>query len=285
MTLAPSTHPSSEVLTAYALGKLNKTDRATVALHLKSCPQCRKAVEQQSPASPETQLPATQSCGPLAAGKTAAAVNFEVPSVLADHPKFRILKELGRGGMGVVYKAEHRFMATTVALKVINPNLLDRTELVERFDREVHAAARLVHPHIVRALDADRAGELHLLVMEYVEGRSLHDLVKKKGPLSIVNACQCVRQAALGLQHAHEQGMVHRDIKPHNLMLTMKGQVKIRFIRGMRVLLLKKEDMHPSHGDANKTPWEENACPPAYCIMLSVSSATGMSANRSRVAR
>ncbi len=150
-----------------------------------------------------------------------------MPPELANHSKFRILKELGRGGMGVVYKAENRFMEMTVALKVINKSLLDNPAALERFDREVRAAAKLVHPHIVRALDAERAGELRLLVMEFVEGASLFDVLKKKGPLPIPHACHYARQAALGLQHAHEQGMVHRDIKPHNLMLTPRGQVKI----------------------------------------------------------
>jgi len=150
-----------------------------------------------------------------------------LPPELASHPKFRILKELGRGGMGVVYLAEHRIMEMTVALKVINKTRLANAEALERFDREVRAAARLVHSHIVRALDADRAGELRLLVMEFVEGASLFDVLQKKGTLPIPHACHYARQAALGLQHAHEQGMIHRDIKPHNLMLTPRGQVKI----------------------------------------------------------
>src|SRR5207244_474202 len=83
------------------------------------------------------------------------------------------------------------------------------------------------HPNIVRAYDADTAGGAMLLAMEFVPGRSLADVVHSKGPLPVAYACQCVRQAALGLQHAHEQGMVHRDIKPHNLMLSDKGVVKV----------------------------------------------------------
>src|SRR4029077_15255426 len=86
---------------------------------------------------------------------------------------------------------------------------------------------KLVHPHIVRALDADRAGDLRLLVMEFVEGETLSQVLERKGPLPVREACDYVRQAALGLQHAHEQGMVHRDIKPHNLMRTHDGRVKV----------------------------------------------------------
>jgi serine/threonine protein kinase len=151
----------------------------------------------------------------------------ELPSELANHPKFLILAELGRGGMGVVYKAQHRFMEILVALKVINKSLLDNPGALERFDREVRAAAKLDHPHIVRALDADRAGDLRILVMDFVEGANLQDVLDKKGPLPIPHACHYIRQAALGLQYAHDQGMVHRDIKPQNLILTPRGQVKI----------------------------------------------------------
>src|SRR5262249_33672051 len=98
---------------------------------------------------------------------------------------------------------------------------------VERFQQEVRAAARLHHPHIVTAFDADQAGGLHFLVMEYVEGQSLAEVVAERGPLPVAEACAYVRQAALGLQHAHQRGRVHRDSKPHTLMVTAGGQVKI----------------------------------------------------------
>jgi serine/threonine protein kinase len=129
--------------------------------------------------------------------------------------------------MGIVYQAEHTVMERLVALKVVSRQLLDSPEAVERFGREVRAAARLDHPNIVRAYDAEQADDLQLLVMEYVEGKSLSDVLDRKGPLPIAHACQYIRQAALGLQHAHEKGMVHRDLKPSNLMLTPKGVVKI----------------------------------------------------------
>src|SRR5439155_21798199 len=91
----------------------------------------------------------------------------------------------------------------------------------------VKAAARLTHPNILTAYDADQAGDAHFLVMEYVDGISLARLVKIRGRLGVAHACHYARQAALGLQHAFESGMVHRDIKPHNLMLNRKGQIKI----------------------------------------------------------
>jgi formylglycine-generating enzyme required for sulfatase activity/tRNA A-37 threonylcarbamoyl transferase component Bud32 len=141
--------------------------------------------------------------------------------------RYRILRELGRGGMGVVYKARHTVMNRDVVIKVISKALLDRPEALERFRREVQAAAQLAHPNIVTAYDAEQAGDTHFLVMEFVPGRSLAEVLEEKGPLPVAHACHYVRQAALGLQHAFEKGMVHRDIKPHNLMLTPKGQVKI----------------------------------------------------------
>src|SRR5260370_12048175 len=129
--------------------------------------------------------------------------------------------------MGAVVKAEHRLMERGVALKIIRKDLMDRPAALERFPQEVRAAARLVHPHIVTAYDADQAGDVHFLVMEYVEGKSLDGVLGQEGPLPVDQACDWIRQAALGLQHAWEQGMVHRDIKPGNLLLTPGGQVKI----------------------------------------------------------
>src|SRR5438876_1137542 len=114
-----------------------------------------------------------------------------------------------------------------VALKVMNSSLMKRPAMVERFHREVKAAARFSHPNIVTAYDADQAGDVHFLIMEFVEGISLAQHVAQHGPLPVAQACDYIRQAALGLQFAADHGMVHRDIKPHNLMLTPAGQVKI----------------------------------------------------------
>jgi serine/threonine-protein kinase len=149
------------------------------------------------------------------------------PPELTDHPRYRILARLGEGGMGTVYKAEHRLMERIVALKVMGGHLVSHPQTVERFRQEVRAAGRLSHPNIVVFHDAEQAGNLHFLVMEYVDGISLARLLERKTPLSIADACSFARQTALGLQHAHERGMVHRDIKPGNLMVTRQGQIKI----------------------------------------------------------
>jgi WD40 repeat protein/tRNA A-37 threonylcarbamoyl transferase component Bud32 len=130
-----------------------------------------------------------------------------------------LLDRLGEGGMGQVFKARHRHMHRVVALKVIRKDRLKSPEAVQRFYQEVQAAAHLSHPNIVLAYDADQVGTTHYLSMEFVDGHDLARIVKERGPLPVAVACDYVRQAALGLQHAHERGMVHRDIKPHNLLV------------------------------------------------------------------
>ena len=133
--------------------------------------------------------------------------------------QYVLLERLGEGGMGQVFKARHRLMKRVVALKIIRPDRVQDPAALRRFRQEIQAAARLTHPNIVLAHDADEVDGKHFLTMEYVEGTDLGKLVKQQGPLPVALACDCIRQAALGLQHAHEQGMVHRDIKPSNLLL------------------------------------------------------------------
>jgi eukaryotic-like serine/threonine-protein kinase len=134
-------------------------------------------------------------------------------------PDYEVLGELGRGGMGVVYKARHAPDAQVIALKVIRKDRLADEEAVRRFRREAQAAARASHPNIVRVIDSDHTGDTHYLVMEFVDGITLQRLVDERGPLPVEQACDFMRQAAEGLQHAHEQALVHRDIKPSNLMV------------------------------------------------------------------
>jgi tRNA A-37 threonylcarbamoyl transferase component Bud32 len=129
--------------------------------------------------------------------------------------------------MGQVFKARNWKLGRVAALKVIRKERLANEDAVRRFRREIRAAGQLAHPNIVLAYDADEVNGTHFFVMEYVAGRDLARVVKEQGPLPLATACDCVRQAALGLQHAHERGLVHRDIKPHNLLLTAQGVVKI----------------------------------------------------------
>ncbi len=140
-------------------------------------------------------------------------------------PGYEIQGELGRGGMGVVYLAKNVLMNRLEVLKVANRALLDRQPgAAERFLREIRAAAQLGHENVVKAYSAVQVGELLVFAMEYVEGEDLDKVVKRQGPLPVPHACHYVSHAALGLQHAHEQGMVHRDIKPPNLILTRRGK-------------------------------------------------------------
>jgi WD40 repeat protein len=238
------THPAPEELAAFGLGRLDTPRWQEIEQHVRDCPSCGAALRDlpddefvrglrdggAGPDRPGESVAHVRGEGPTATaggGPSGGPVPADVPAWLSGHSRYRVLGVLGAGGMGVVYRAEHLVMARPVALKVMHRGLLDSPAAAARFVREARAAARLAHPHIVAAYDAEEAGDHHLLVMEYVEGMSLARLVAERGPLPVRQACDYVRQAALGLQHAHEQGMVHRDIKPQNLMLTPGGVVKV----------------------------------------------------------
>jgi serine/threonine protein kinase len=138
-----------------------------------------------------------------------------------------VLDKIGAGGMGQVFRAMHRRMERVVAVKVLPAKAMGSADVVERFHREVKAAARLEHPNIVAAHDADEADGIHYLVMQFVDGRDLGTLVKEQRPFSPREAVDYILQAARGLAYAHKNGVVHRDIKPANLLLDKNGVVKI----------------------------------------------------------
>jgi serine/threonine protein kinase len=141
--------------------------------------------------------------------------------------KYKVLEQLGSGGMSTVYLCEHLLMRRRVAIKILPVAKAQDPATVARFYREARAAAALDHPNIARAFDVDQDGQLHFIVMEYIDGSSLFDIVKKTGPMDIARACHYTRQAVVGLQHIHENKLVHRDIKPNNLILDRQGTVKI----------------------------------------------------------
>jgi serine/threonine protein kinase len=254
-------HPSAEELAAFTLGTLDDETQASVEAHVAACMSCQEraavapgdslvallrhgqartgrgadtfaeAVQVQTPV-PLSAVAERDALTPAVALPAAAASDRPeapeaLPPDLVGHERYRVVRLLGWGGMGAVYEAEHRVMQRPVALKVIKRVYTASADALERFRREVCAAARLSHPNIVATHDAEDAGETHFLVMEYVEGTDLGRLVRERGPLPVDRACDYIRQAALGLQHAFNQGMVHRDLKPHNLMLTPDGRVKI----------------------------------------------------------
>jgi serine/threonine protein kinase/formylglycine-generating enzyme required for sulfatase activity len=140
---------------------------------------------------------------------------------------YLLLEKIGAGGMGQVFKARHRVMERIVAVKVLPTAMTADQAAIARFHREVKAAARLEHPNIVTAFDADQFGGVHFLVMQYVEGSDLSALVKKNGPFPVEQAVNYILQAARGLQFAHKKGIIHRDIKPANLLLDSEGTVRI----------------------------------------------------------
>ncbi len=148
--------------------------------------------------------------------------------------QYELQEKLGSGGMGTVYRAVHRKLNRTVALKVLPPDRFQTPDAVARFEREMRAVGMLQHPNIVAAHDAGEVDECHFLVMELVEGEDIGHLLSQTGPLPIAEACEIVRQAALGLQHIAENGLVHRDIKPSNLMLATprnrKGEPTVKIL-------------------------------------------------------
>ncbi|MCL4202843.1 MAG: serine/threonine protein kinase [Pirellulaceae bacterium] len=234
-------HPPKEQLVGFALGTLDSSEAERIADHLDRCRDCCNTMvglqddtflglvrESPPPGPPSGELGGKAAVAPASptmdavAGPSGARSDGreQLPPALRQHPRYEILALIGRGGMGDVYKAQHRVMNRPVALKVIRPELVRSDAAVKRFQREVQAAARLHHANIVTAHDAEQAGSLHFLVMEFVEGVNLDEVIRRRGALPVAEACEIIRQVALGLQHAHEHGMVHRDIKPHNLMAT-----------------------------------------------------------------
>jgi serine/threonine-protein kinase len=180
----------------------------------------------------------------IAAGKLTP---FQATAVRERHfdelaiANYQVLDRLGTGGMGTVYKARHRRMKRVVAIKVLARDVGQSENFVQRFQREVETIARLSHPNIVMAHDADEDAAGPFLVMEFVNGCDLATLVTKQGPLSVANALNCILQAAHGLAYAHAQGIIHRDIKPANLLRDVAGIVKVTDLGIARLSSLASE--------------------------------------------
>ncbi len=142
-------------------------------------------------------------------------------------PGFQVLSKIGQGAMAVVFKAKQLSLDRIVAIKVLPKRLSDNPEFVERFYREGRAAARLNHPNIVQAFDVGESGGYHYFVMEYIDGKTVYDMINDGRPLDELEALHQVLQSAKALEHAHSQDLIHRDVKPKNLMLTKGGDVKL----------------------------------------------------------
>jgi serine/threonine-protein kinase len=142
-------------------------------------------------------------------------------------PGFQILSKIGQGAMAVVFKAKQLSLDRIVAIKVLPKRLSDNPEFVERFYREGRAAARLNHPNIVQAFDVGESGGYHYFVMEYIDGKTVYDLIHDGRPLVEAEALRYALQTAKALEHAHAQDLIHRDVKPKNLMLTKMAVIKL----------------------------------------------------------
>ena len=195
--------------------------------------------------SPLVEVPTQSSFSPqerTSAGETKPLLQHNtVVDVGSQLGPYQLVAKLGEGGMGAVYKARHVKLGKFVAMKILPQHVMSRPDALARFEREMLAVGTLSHPNVVQAHDAGEFNGVHYLSMEYVEGQDLQELVKTKGPVSVVNACKAIRQAAQGLAAAHKMGLVHRDIKPSNLFVTKQtGQIKIL---DMGLALLSQEEV------------------------------------------
>jgi serine/threonine protein kinase/formylglycine-generating enzyme required for sulfatase activity len=241
--------PQDEVLHDCLVGKLPEEAAETLFDHLDDCPACRAKLQtagnlgdtsidwlrepwrrdeyQDEPQLQEAVARAKAIGERLASCNQADAGNAAEQDILGQLDDYQVLEKLAEGGMGSVYKALHTRMGREVALKLLPASSFKNERAIVRFEREIQIVGQLDHPHIVRALDARVVEGNRLLVLEYIDGEDLSRLVHCHGPLPVAEACELVRQAAVGLQHAHQHGVIHRDVKPSNLMLDQQGQVKI----------------------------------------------------------
>jgi formylglycine-generating enzyme required for sulfatase activity/serine/threonine protein kinase len=233
------TCPSRDELLAYAVGRLPDETSECIAAHLESCADCQASLitlddsndtflaQLRQPAATDPYLEESQCRLAVARARAAAETKEETPALLSGRSvrgrilgEYELIESLGRGGMGTVYKALHMKLDRVVALKVLTAGRTQDPRAITRFEREMKAIGKLDHHHIVRAYDAREIDGTPVLVMEYIAGLDLAEIVRRLGAVPVIDACAMARQAALGLQYAHEHGLVHRDIKPSNLMLT-----------------------------------------------------------------
>lgn len=246
--------PSRRELQAFSVGKISEDAQARLAEHLGVCAKCQAMMRELTAEgdafldligrigrSPHAELPASheETCRIGLAqflalehresriSQDADQMEFPAESLPTCIDQYEILEEIGRGGMGIVYKARHLRLQKRVAFKVLSRLRRTKPESVARFQLEMEAVGGLDHPHIVRATDAGEVDGLHYLVMDLIAGRSLSQHIKNGGQFSPREACELIRQVATGLQHAHAHGIVHRDLKPSNILLDNEGQARI----------------------------------------------------------
>ena len=252
--------PPRELLLQYSIGMLSDDQSDELAGHVDSCPDCQATIltledaedtligrlrtpPASEPYSAEPPFQAALAKALATSGGTGVSPVLDddtgetpvppskedlfaasLPRALGE---YQITAELGHGGMGRVYKALHTKLDRVVAIKVLSRSRVGDRQAIGRFEREMKAVGRLTHPNIVQAYDAREIDGTPVLIMEFVDGLDLAELVRRAGRLPVAEACELIRQTALALQCAHEHGLVHRDIKPSNIMLARSGEVKL----------------------------------------------------------
>jgi serine/threonine protein kinase len=247
----PVPHPVDRELDDFLLGKLEGPDHARLEGHLSECSECLAAASAKANAdtfvellvAADTRLTLERSVAstpvpnatPSAFSPTVDLLSpasraydpLLPPPELANHPRYRLIRLIGAGGMGTVWLAEHLVLGREVAVKVIRPEFLTKPGASERFRREARSVAHLAHPNIVAAYDAEEANGIHFLAMEYVPGENLGARLRSSGPLPVAEACRAARDVARALAAAHSAGMIHRDVKPQNLIRMPDGVTKV----------------------------------------------------------
>lgn len=241
--------PGDDYLERFCECRLSESENAEIENHLETCSRCRNQIEliekrisdkgfsfllfdqdgnrSQDQSRSQGVSAVDQTAGRISTIPCNPRIGSDGELLIPDHiGLYKIGKKIGSGGMGDVYEAEHTYLKRPVAIKFIRSASIT-PRFVERFEREMSAAGKLNHPNVVAAYDAGEWAGIPFLVMELLEGMSLKEYVEKNGAQSVKTAARMAAQAALGLQSAHEAGIIHHDVKPANLWITPDGTVKV----------------------------------------------------------